>query len=206
MIRKVLTIMGLAATATASITDCGSVFQITSLGLYPDPPVLGQQVYMDLQFINNGPAVTDGTVYTSLTYNGLPIAVDPKPLCEDTACPIQMGYNNRSTSTTWPSSGSGKITSQIKWVATGATLLCIQTVVKVAAPSLRGAIMLPSDDTTGSSGGSYYAPPPITDMRLVVWTPPMCPYLNESVRAEEVCAPRYESPRLRAGGVYQGQE
>ncbi len=195
MIRRILTILGLAATTSvASITDCGSAFQITSLGLYPDPPLLGQQVYMDLQFNNNGPAISDGTVYTSLTYNGLPIAVDPKPLCEDTACPIQTGYNNRSTATTWPDSGTGKITSQIKWVAAGATgagetLLCIQTVVKVAAPSLRGSLpRADTDDTTGSSE------PLPQEKDLTVWRAPICPLLvfgPELAAAEPV--PRNES-------------
>jgi hypothetical protein len=196
MIRRVLTILGLATSASvASITDCGSAFQITSLGLYPDPPVLGQQVYMDLQFNNNGPAISDGTVYTSLTYNGLPIAVDPKPLCEDTACPIQTGYNNRSTATTWPDSGTGKITSQIKWVSSGETLLCIQTVVKVGAltrTALRGSMSrADTDDTTGSSEPL----PQVKD--LTVWRAPMCPLLvfGPELAAEEL-VPRNESQPL----------
>lgn len=190
MIRRILTILGLVATANASITDCGSVFQITSLSLYPDPPVRGQQVYMDLQFNNDGPAVTDGTVYTSLTYNGLPITVDPKPLCQDTVCPIQTGYNNRSTATTWPDSGTGKITSQIKWLSTtGSTLLCIQTVVKIT--SLRGS-------SVSDYAHEMEAP---TTKSLVVWQAPMCPMPDPMwwlVPVAQEYGPRDGSRRLRA--------
>jgi hypothetical protein len=169
MIRRILTILGLAAsTSVGSIVDCGagnSAFQITSLGLRPDPPVRNQPLYMDLQFNNNGPAISDGTVYTSLTYNGLPITVDPKPLCSDTACPIPAGYNNRSTVTTCPDA-SGKITSQIKWTsADGTVLLCLQTVLKVAASAHYAALR-------GSIKNSEALPPVKV---LAVWQAPMCP-------------------------------
>lgn len=211
MIRRFLTILGLAASAGGSITDCGSSFQITSLGLYPDPPVRNQPLYMDLQFTNTGPAISDGTVYTSLTYNGLPIAVDPKPLCQDTPCPIPQGYNNRSTATTCPDV-TGKVTSQIKWQSpTGTVLLCIQTVLKVGStPVIRGSYHDSSttgsyyeatDDTTGSSADLA----PVKD--LVVWQAPMClaptvPYGPEL--AAEQSAPHDESPRLRVGLTLRG--
>lgn len=204
MIRRILTILGLVtSTSVGSIVDCGSTFQITSLGLYPDPPVRNQPLYMDLQFNNNGPVVSDGTVYTSLTYNGLPIAVDPKPLCSDTACPIPQGYNNRSTATTCPDV-SGKVTSQIKWVSPeGATLLCVQTVLKVGSPVLRGVVHDSSttgsyyeatDDTTGSSE-------PLPQVKaLTVWRAPVCPVVAfgpELAAAQSV--PQNESQPLHVG-------
>lgn len=205
MIRRILTILGLVATTSGSITDCGSAFQITSLGLYPDPPVRNQPLYMDLQFNNNGPNISEGTVYTSLTYNGLPIAVDPKPLCEDTPCPIPQGYNNRSTATTCPDV-SGKVTSQIKWQSpVGTVLLCIQTMLKVSSTALRGAAHDSSttgsyyeatDDTTGSSEPL----PPVK--ALTVWQAPVCPLLPFGPElAKEQSAPRDESLRLRVGSA-----
>ena len=196
MIRRILTILGLvASTSTGSIVDCGSAFEITSLSLYPDPPVRNQPLYMDLQFNNNGPAISDGTVYTSLTYNGIPIAVDPKPLCSDTACPIPQGYNNRSTATTCPDV-SGKVTSQIKWQSSeGAVLLCIQTVLKVGSSALRwGGYYVATDDTTGSSE----VPPPVKD--LIVWQAPVCPVPQAAYGPElarEQSAPQNESQPLR---------
>lgn len=209
MIRRFLTILGLGASLVGgSITDCGSAFEITSLGLYPDPPVRNQPLYMDLQFNNNGLAVSDGTVYTSLTYNGLPIVVDPKSLCSDTACPIPQGYNNRSTATTCPDA-SGKITSQIKWVSTdGATLLCIQTVLKVGSPALRGAVhdssttgsyYAATDDTTGSSEPL----PPVKG--LTVWQAPVCPVPQAVAFGPELAValsvPQNESQPLHVGPV-----
>jgi hypothetical protein len=162
MIRRILTILGLVvSTSVGSIMDCdtNSAFQITSLGLRPDPPVRNQPLYMDLQFNNNGPAISDGTVYTSLTYNGLPITVDPKPMCSDTACPVPTGYNNRSTVTTCPDA-SGKITSQIKWISPdGTVLLCLETVLKVLS---------------GIRGNHNHASPVKV---LTVWQAPMCPLL-----------------------------
>lgn len=129
-------------TATATISDCGSMFKITSLGLYPDPPVLGQSVYMDLQFTNEGAEITDGIVRTALTYNSMPITVDPVALCKNTECPIRVGYNNRSTVTTWPATGSGKFMSQVKWFnSVGEQLLCIQSAFKVSGSSFRGSII-----------------------------------------------------------------
>jgi hypothetical protein len=208
MIRRILTILGLSSVVGGSITDCDSSFAITSIGLYPDPPVRNQPLYMDLQFNNNGLAVSDGTVYTSLTYNGLPIAVDPKPLCSDTACPIPQGYNNRSTATTCPDV-SGKVTSQIKWVSPeGATLLCIQTVLKVGSPALRGSdssttgsYYEDNDDTTGSSEPL----PPVKD--LTVWRAPVCPVVAFGPELAVVqSAPHDESPRLRVGLTRQVQK
>jgi len=130
MIRAVL--LGCVGLATATIidSDTSSVFRPTVLGLTPDPPVPDQPVYLSLIFDNPGVDVTDGTVTTLINVNGLPYS-DSKPLCEDTACPIVTGSNNRSAVSTWPSV-TGKILSTIKWTGVnGESLLCIQTSVKV---------------------------------------------------------------------------
>ena len=138
MIRLTLLALFAVTGAGASITDCGSAFQITFLSLAPDPPVRGASVYLGLLFNNNEAApVTAGTATTDITLNGLPLSPTTQSLCEATACPIPLGANNRSTSTTWPDVG-GKITSRLTWTdaATGKTLLCLLTQVKVAVASV----------------------------------------------------------------------
>ncbi len=134
MIRLALLAMCLTVGTHASISDCGSAFQITQLALSPDPPVQSQPVFLNLVFNNNeAAAVSGGTATTSITLNGLPISPSTQPLCEATACPIPQGANNRSTNTTWPAV-SGKIISRLTWEdSAGKTLLCLLTQVKVAS-------------------------------------------------------------------------
>jgi hypothetical protein len=137
MLGRVLTaVTFLLATATGSITNCNSnsVFKPTRLALYPDPPVHGKPVDMIVEFENPGAEVHDGTVKTSLSLNYIPIAPSTKPLCEDTECPLVTGFNNRSTSSVWPDTVSGKVSSKIVWTSPeGASLLCIQMVTTVGA-------------------------------------------------------------------------
>jgi hypothetical protein len=134
MIRLTLLAMYAASMARASISDCGSAFQITQLALSPDPPVRDQPVFLTLAFNNNEAApVSAGTATTEITLNGLPISPSSSPLCDATACPIPLGANNRSTNTTWPAV-SGKIISRLTWAdPAGKTLLCLLTQVKVGS-------------------------------------------------------------------------
>lgn len=129
-------------TATASIVDCSAPaapFKISRLALRPDPPVPGLPVALDLEFTNTGPEITPanaGMATNSIVLNGLPYS-DSKPLCDDTACPLVVGFNNRTSETTWPDV-TGKVVSTIRWTdAASAELLCIQTTVRVG--SLRGS-------------------------------------------------------------------
>jgi hypothetical protein len=87
---------------------------------------------MIVEFDNPGPDVTDGKVSTSLSLNYIPVPTDVKPLCEDTECPIVSGFNNRSTSSVWPDTVSGKVNSKIVWTGVdGKTLLCLQMTTTV---------------------------------------------------------------------------
>jgi hypothetical protein len=153
LFRLLTAVAATAAAAFSSIVDCGgpgASFAITKLALRPDPPIPGLPVALVLEFTNNGPEVNAGTVATTITLNGLPYS-DSKPLCDDTACPIVPGFNNRTSETTWPDI-TGKVVSTIRWSdAQEAELLCIQTTVRVGTGSLRGgggdstttALMLP---------------------------------------------------------------
>lgn len=118
----------------AAIKDCDttSVFRPTQLALSPDPPVPGKPVRLTLVFDNRGLEITDGTVTTSLSVNYIPVAPSTGALCENTACPIVPGANDRSTETTFPSV-TGLIRSKVVWKGVaGQSLLCIDTSFKVA--------------------------------------------------------------------------
>lgn len=117
-----------------------SIFRPTTLGLTPDPPVAGQQVRMSVIFDNPGLVVTDGIVTTSVTYNFLPFSPTTEPLCQNTACPIVTGPNDRSTVSTFPDGISGTVVTKSVWTSTeGDNLLCVQTTVKVGNKRLRTA-------------------------------------------------------------------
>jgi hypothetical protein len=122
------------ALANASIQDCNttSVFRPMTLGLRPDPPVAGNLVYMTVEFNNPGPEVTEGVVSTSVTLNFIPFTPTVESLCENTACPLVTGFNDRSTQSTWPTDVKGKVVTKSVWsTLDGDTLLCVQTTFSV---------------------------------------------------------------------------
>ena len=134
MLLKLITFCTLFVSSFATIKDCDptSVFRPTQLAVSPDPPVPGKPVRLTLIFDNTGPEITDGTASTSITLNYIPISPTSGPLCENTACPIVPGSNDRSTETTFPSV-TGFIHSKVTWTGPrGESLLCIDTNFKVA--------------------------------------------------------------------------
>lgn len=142
-----LRLLSLLPLAAAGIYDCdpNSVFRPTALALNPDPPVRGKPVTMTVMFDNPGASVYDGKVVTTVSLNGIPFSPTTDPLCENTACPILTGSNDRSAVSTWPDTVSGKVTSKSQWFdMAGNSLLCVQTKVTVteaAKPKgLRGSV------------------------------------------------------------------
>jgi hypothetical protein len=117
-----------------SVTDCNasSIFRPTKLGLEPPVPVVGEVVKMIVEFENPGPEVNSGKVTTTVTLNFIPFTPSVEPLCQNTLCPIVVGHNDRSTSSTWPSGISGNLVTTSVWNSDdGDNLLCIKTSVKV---------------------------------------------------------------------------
>ena len=131
---KLLTLFTVFVTSFATIKDCDptSVFRPTQLKLSPDPPIPNQPVKLTLIFDNTGKEITSGTVTTSFSVNYIPLSPTTAPLCDNTACPIIPGSNDRSTETTFPSV-TGLIHSKVTWKGPqGQSLLCIDTSFKVA--------------------------------------------------------------------------
>jgi hypothetical protein len=131
---SVISLFSFFASGLSVVKDCDStsVFRPTQLALSPDPPVPGKPVRLTLVFDNTGPEITDGVVTTSASVNYIPMAPSTGPLCENTACPIVPGANDRSTETIFPSV-TGLIRSKVVWKGmAGQSLLCIDTSFKVA--------------------------------------------------------------------------
>lgn len=159
MFRRFVAAIVAATAVVASITDCDptSVFRPTELGLVPDPPVRGQPVVMTVKFTNPGADINDGKAVTSITLNGLPLTPSTESLCanrfvlqhkdvndevsytsRNTLCPIVSGANDRTATSTWPDTVSGKIVSKSQWFGpAGESLLCVQTNVRVAATEIK---------------------------------------------------------------------
>jgi hypothetical protein len=134
---RLVTLYALIASSFASIKDCdpSSVFRPTQLAISPDPPIPGQTIKLTLIFDNKGEKITEGTVTTSITLNGIPVSSSNSSLCENTACPIITGINDRSTETTFPSV-TGIIKSRVTWMGpNGESLLCIDSSLKVSGAS-----------------------------------------------------------------------
>ena len=129
--RNIMTAL-LAATASASISTCGSnnLFTVSSLSLIPDPPIVGQNTTMSITYTNPGPVVTGGVSKYSVSYNGLPYS-STEDLCKATECPIEVGDHNVISSALWDGSLSGKISTTITWADQNNTpLMCILMVTK----------------------------------------------------------------------------
>lgn len=144
-----LATLAIFKSTSATIKDCGAgqtVFQLTELALTPDPPVRGNPLNMKVIFNNPGGEVTDGTATTTLSLNFIPFQPSTKPLCENTICPITEGLNDRSTSSIWPDTVSGAVSSKITWLGPNSeNLLCIQFNTKVAATENKTALRARED-------------------------------------------------------------
>jgi hypothetical protein len=144
LVNLFLAALGVIHGTNATIKDCGAgqtVFQLTELAMIPDPPVRGKPLDMKVVFNNPGAEVTDGTVATTLSLNFIPFQPSTEPLCKNTICPIVEGLNDRSTSSVWPDTVSGAVTSKITWTGPNSeNLLCIQFNTKVAASENKTAL------------------------------------------------------------------
>jgi len=74
--------------------------------------------------------VQDGTATFVCTLNGFPVINEQTPLCQETVCPIEVGFHN-DTSSFQTGLASGTLSCSIKWLATDASVLrCIKIVEK----------------------------------------------------------------------------
>lgn len=130
MMLKLLTLLGLA-----TIRDCGGGLgraPLLSFDSQPASPRAGDNVTLWVAYDLPAPAVTAGTATYSFSLNGIPFAPTVEDLCTQTACPIEVGAHNETSTSEFPSGVSGKIISQIAWRdQDNALLWCVETVWKV---------------------------------------------------------------------------
>jgi hypothetical protein len=119
----------------SSIRECSNGNgRAAVLGFDSEPvnPIAGDEVTLWVAYDLPAPEITGGTATYSFTYNGIPFPATAKPLCDETACPKQIGFNNESSSSTFPSGISGKVVSSIRWNDQNDDLVwCVETTWKV---------------------------------------------------------------------------
>ena len=127
MIAKLFSFFGLLG----SLRDCGNGLgraTILSMESAPDVPVKGQNVSLWINYDLPEPAITGGTATYTVKLNGLPFSPTVDDLCTQTACPIEPGVHNESSSSEWGGGISGKIVSQILWRDQNDALVwCVET-------------------------------------------------------------------------------
>lgn len=132
-----LLVSGLLGFSSGQVTDCGvgvSKFTINSQGLSPNPPVIGEDATLWIDYtIPDGVNINEGSCKYSVTLNGIPFSPTTDTLCSQVSCPLTPGTYNLTSTSQWPDV-SGKITNKIQWYdSTGNLLLCSLTTVRVAA-------------------------------------------------------------------------
>lgn len=121
-----------------TVSDCGksaAVFTVNSVETVPLNPVPGQNMTLMLDYtVPAGTTVTGGQAEYDITWNYIPFEPSYEPLCHNIPCPLGPGrYTNQSTSV-WPDSVSGYITSQMKWLDEGnKLLLCVEVANQLAS-------------------------------------------------------------------------
>jgi hypothetical protein len=144
---------GAASQFFGDVRDCGagtSLFTVNSVALDPMNPVPGQNVTLSLDYtVPAGITVKGGQTEYDITWNYIPFDPSYEPLCQDIPCPLGPGqYRNKSTSL-WPDSVSGYITSQMKWIDdANQLLLCVE--ISGQAGDLRRVALIPSPPETKS--------------------------------------------------------
>lgn len=121
--------------ALGSIRDCSNgAGRATLLGFAssPENPVAGDNVTLWVAYNLPSPAITSGTATYKFSLNGIPFTPTIDDLCTQTACPKEVGVNNESSSSMFPSGVSGKIVSSITWKDQNNDLIwCVETTWKV---------------------------------------------------------------------------
>ena len=169
MLSKLVLLFGFLASVTqAQVTDCAagkSVFQINSQGFGPNPPVVGENATLWIDYtVPEGITVDSGTAKYSINLNGIPFSPTVEDLCTQIECPQVPGTYNISSASIWEGGVSGKITSTIQWYdAAGTELLCSKTVFRTSFPKpkkfLRSGNIVdryPWDSSSSSSSDSSY--------------------------------------------------
>jgi hypothetical protein len=162
------------------VSDCSvnPLFQITSLSLSPEIPVIGENTTLFSNY-HVPSEITAGNTKYSCIYNGIPVISETDDLCTQTSCPITVGDHADKSVITIPDV-KGKLSCTIKWLdAAEKELMCIKTVFQLGT-LLRGSSA--SSAFRIKSIPLYYVE---EDTTMTVYIPPS--YRNHSSAAVEFC-------------------
>jgi hypothetical protein len=120
----------------SSVRDCSNGKGRASLigfDSQPANPVAGDNVSLWIAYDLPDPAITAGTATYAFTLNGIPFPATIDDLCTQTVCPKEVGFNNETSSSIFPSGVSGKIVSSISWKDQNNDLVwCVETTWRVS--------------------------------------------------------------------------
>ena len=114
LLRGIITLLA----ASVTLKDCGNPTTdqavIVGSGFSPMSPSPGEPTELFVTYDLKSP-ITGGTATYSITLNGIPFPATVDDLCKQTDCPKQIGINNETSKSTFPSGISGKVVSKISW-------------------------------------------------------------------------------------------
>ena len=121
--------------ALGSMRDCSNGIGRAALlgfGSSPETPKAGDNVTLWVAYDLPQPPITGGIATYKFSLNGIPFTPTIDDLCTQTACPKEVGFNNESSSSIFPSGISGKIVSSITWKDQNDDLVwCVETTWRV---------------------------------------------------------------------------
>lgn len=113
-LRGIITLLA----ASVTLKDCGNPTTdqatITGFGFSPSSPMPGDNTELWVGY-NLKSAITGGTATYSITLNGIPLPTTSDDLCTQTTCPKDIGFQNETSKSTFPSGISGKVVSKVQW-------------------------------------------------------------------------------------------
>ena len=110
-------------------TNCntGSVFKVDQVSVVYEAPPVNSTLIVSYTVPS---VVTDGTATFLCTLNGFPVINEQAPLCQETKCPIEVGFHNDSNSFQ-TGLASGTLSCTTKWLAPDSSVLrCVKVVEK----------------------------------------------------------------------------
>ena len=98
----------------------------------PETPRAGDNVSLWVAYDLPEPPITGGIATYSYALNGIPFPASTYALCTQTKCPKEVGFNNETSWSIFPSGISGKIVSAISWTDQNDELVwCVETTWRV---------------------------------------------------------------------------
>ena len=108
-------------------TNCNtaSVFKVDQVSVVYEAPPINSTLIVSYTVPS---VVMEGTATFVCTLNGFPVINEQTPLCQDTPCPIEVGFHNDSNSFQ-TGLASGTLSCTTKWLAPDSSVLrCVKVV------------------------------------------------------------------------------